>query len=70
MPPIVIPTLVRYALGAAGAAVAAIWAAKQARRVNEELERVRNAGTVDPASREGLQTLRRDPRTGEWRLDS
>jgi hypothetical protein len=38
---------------------------KEVRRINEELERVKNAAAVDRGS---LPTLRRDPRTGEFRL--
>jgi hypothetical protein len=39
---------------------------KEVRRINAELDQVK-AGS-DPAVREGLPTLRRDPRTGEWRV--
>jgi hypothetical protein len=39
---------------------------KEVRRVNAELDRVK-AGS-DPAVREAFPTLRRDPRTGEWRI--
>jgi hypothetical protein len=67
MPPIVISPLIKFALGALGAAAALIWAAKEMRRL-EELARVNAAATMDPAARGALPTLRRDPRTGEWRI--
>jgi hypothetical protein len=63
MPPLVIPPLVKFVLGAAGAAALVHWAVKEARRIGEELERVK-VQAVDQA----LPTLRRDPVTGEWRV--
>ena len=66
MPPLVISPLVRLALGAVGTGVVLRWVVKEVRRVNAELDRVK-AGS-DPAVRQGLPTLRRDPRTGEWRV--
>jgi hypothetical protein len=36
-------------------------------RVNSELDGVRARAQVDPADRKSLPTLRRDPRTGEYR---
>ena len=66
MPPLVISPLVRLALGAVGTGVVLRWVVKEVRRVNAELDRVK-AGR-DPAVREALPTLRRDPRTGEWRI--
>lgn len=71
MSPLVIPTLVRFALGAMGAAAAVHWAVKEARRINQELDRAKArakaAKAVDPR-REALPTLRRDPVSGEWRV--
>jgi hypothetical protein len=67
MPPLVVPTLVKFALGAAGAAAIVHWAVKEARRIGEELDRVK-VRTVDPFQREALPTLRRDSATGEWRV--
>jgi hypothetical protein len=67
MPPLVIPQLIKFALGAAGAAALVHWAVKEARRIGEELGRVK-AMAVDPLRREALPTLRRDPATGEWRV--
>jgi hypothetical protein len=67
MPPLVIPPLVKFALGAAGAAALVHWAVKEARRIGEELARVK-VRAVDPFRREALPTLRRDPATDEWRV--
>ena len=67
MPPLVIPPLVKFALGAAGAAALVHWAVKEARRIGEELDRIK-VRVVDPTQREALPTLRRDPVTGEWRV--
>ena len=66
MPPLVIPPLVKLALGAAGAAAVVHWAVKEARRLSEELDRLKVR--VEPFRREALPTLRRDPATGEWRV--
>jgi hypothetical protein len=38
------------------------------RRINAELERVKAAPVPDSAARQELPTLRRDPRTGDWRV--
>jgi hypothetical protein len=67
MPPLVIPPLVKVALGAVGAAAIVHWAVKEARRINQELDRMK-VRAVDPVRRETLPTLRRDPSTGEWRV--
>jgi hypothetical protein len=67
MPPLVIPPLVKLALGALGAAAVVHWLVREARRVTAELDRVRVRAT-DPFRRELLPTLRRDPATGEWRV--
>jgi hypothetical protein len=68
MPPILIPPLARIALGALGAGAAIHWVAKELRRLNEEFERARSASAVDAAVRSTFPTLRRDPRSGEWRV--
>jgi hypothetical protein len=68
MPPIVIPYLVKVALSTVGAAAVVHWVVKEVRRINEEIDRVRAASTIDPVAREALPTLRRDPGTGEWRV--
>jgi hypothetical protein len=67
MPPFVIPTLVRIALGAAGAAAIVHWAVKEMRRLSEDLDRAKTA-KVESVRREALPTLRRDPVSGEWRI--
>jgi hypothetical protein len=66
MPPLVVPSLVKLALGAVGAAAVVHWAVKEARRFAEELDRVKVR--ADQFRREALPTLRRDPATGEWRV--
>jgi hypothetical protein len=68
MPPLVIPPLVKWAMVTLGGAAITHWLVKEIRRVNEELDRVRAAPAMDPKSHKGLPTLRRDPKTGEWRL--
>jgi hypothetical protein len=68
MPPLVITSLARIALGIIGTAAVVHWAVKEARRINQELDQARTAKTVDPLRREALPTLRRDPMTGEWRV--
>ena len=68
MPPFVIPPLVKLALAALGAAAVAHWAAREMRRINDELDRLRTASSVDAAARRKFPTLRRDPRTGVWRV--
>ena len=66
MPPIVVSPLVRLALGVLGTGIIVRWVVKEARRINAELDRVK-AGS-DPSVRGTLPTLRRDARTGEWRV--
>ena len=68
MPPIIIPPLVKLALGAAGAAAIVHWVVKEVRRINEEISRVTSTPVADRAQRQAMPTLRRDPRSGDWRL--
>ena len=68
MPPLVISPLLMVALGALGAGAVAHWVTKEVRRIGAELERVRTASAVDPTTRQAFPTLRRDPRTNEWRV--
>ena len=68
MPPIVITPLVKMALGAAGAAAIVHWIVKEVRRINEEISRVEAQPAFDRMQRRAMPTLRRDPRTGDWRL--
>lgn len=57
------PPLIVWGVGLLGSAVIARLALREARRINRELDEVRQASSrTEPA-----QTLRRDPRTGAWR---
>ena len=68
MPPLVIPPLVKLALGVLAAGAVIHWVGKEVRRINLELERVRTATAIDPVVRKALPTLRRDPGSGDWRV--
>jgi hypothetical protein len=68
MPPLLIPSLARIAIGVLGAGAAVHWFVKEVRRINEELDRVKRATTVDANTRSTFPTLRRDPHSGEWRV--
>jgi hypothetical protein len=68
MPPFVIPPLVKFALGALGGGAIIHWVVKEVRRINAELDRVKTASAIDPPTRPELPTLRRDPRSGDWRV--
>jgi hypothetical protein len=68
MPPFLISPLMKFAVGAFGAAAMVHWAVREVRRVNEGLARAKAAKVVDPMHKEVLPTLRRDPTSGEWRL--
>jgi hypothetical protein len=68
MPTFVISPLVKLALGALGAGAIVHWVVKEARRINAEIDRMKAAPVADPVARQALPTLRRDPRTGEWRV--
>jgi hypothetical protein len=68
MPPFIIPPLVKWAAIALGGAAITRWVVKEVRRVNEELDRVRAMPAMDPVTRKRMPTLRRDPKTGQWRL--
>jgi hypothetical protein len=65
MPSFLVSPLLKWTLAALGAGVVVHWAVKEARRVNEELERVRRAAKV--TDRETMPKLRRDPVSGEYR---
>jgi hypothetical protein len=67
MPPIFLTPLMKWTLVAAGGAMVVHWVVKEARRVNEELDRAKRA-SVRISEREHLPTLRRDPSSGEFRL--
>jgi hypothetical protein len=62
----VIPPLVKWTLGALGAAVAVHWVVKEVRRVNEELDQAK--ARVRVTDSKVYPTLRRDPHTGEYRV--
>jgi len=66
MPPLVIPPLIKFALGTVGAAAIVHWAVREVRRLNQELERAK-AAKLSIRS-EYLPKLRRDPVSGVWRL--
>jgi hypothetical protein len=68
MPTFVISPLVKLALGALGAGAIAHWVVKEVRRINAELDRMKAAPVADAVARQELPTLRRDPRSGEWRV--
>jgi len=68
MPPIFIPPLLKLVLGALGAGAVIHWVAKEVRRVNAELDRVKNATAIERDQREQMPTLRRDPQSGDWRV--
>ena len=67
MPSLLLSPLVKWSLAAMGGAMIVHWAVKEARRINEELEQARRvkARITDAENR---PTLRRDPRTGDYRL--
>lgn len=65
MPPILLSPLVKWTLAVVGGAMVVHWVVKEARRVNEELERAKRAVRI--SERDKFPTLRRDPSTGEYR---
>jgi hypothetical protein len=68
MPSIFISPLVKITIGVLGAGAVIHLIAKEVRRLNEELDRVRTTPTVDASVRRTFPTLRRDPHSGEWRV--
>jgi hypothetical protein len=67
MHPILLSPLVKWSLAALGGAMVIHWAVKEARRINEELDQaIRVKARI--TDQENRPTLRRDPRTGEYRL--
>ena len=62
MPPVLAVTLALM-----GAAALVRWCVKEAHRVNNELDDIRATAPAEPVDRDTLPTLRRDPRTGEYR---
>ena len=59
--------LMVLSLGMVGAATLMRWCVREVRRVNSELDAMRAQASVEPIDRRALPTLRRDPRTGEYR---
>ena len=66
MPPLLLSPLVKWSFVALGGAMVVHWVVKEARRINEELDNARRV-RVPIADQENRPTLRRDPRTGEYR---
>lgn len=66
MPPILISPIVKWAFAAAGGAMIVHWVVKEMRRINEELDQAQRAAKL--SDNERRPTLRRDPRSGEYRL--
>lgn len=64
MHPFIVSPLVKWTLGALGAAAVVHWVVKEVRRINEELDQ---AKTVRIPERERRPTLKLDPFTGEYR---
>jgi len=67
MPPILLSPLVKWSFVALGGAMVVHWVIKEARRINEELDNAKRV-RVPIADQENRPTLRRDPRSGEYRL--
>jgi len=61
------PPVLAVALGLMGAAALVRWCVKEVHRVNDELDGIRGTASVEPVDRDALPTLKRDPRTGEYR---
>jgi hypothetical protein len=55
------------ALGIMGTAVLLRWCVREVRRVNAELDAVRQPQAADRIDRDSLPKLKVDPRTGEYR---
>ena len=61
------PPVFALALGVMGAAVLVRWCVKEVQRVNAELDELRGRSAAEPVDRDALPTLKRDPRTDEYR---
>jgi len=68
MPPVVFSAIAKVALGVLGAGAVIHWLNKEIRRINDELERVRDDTPADAGMRQTFPTLRRDPQSDEWRV--
>jgi len=69
MPPVGIPTVVVWALGAVGALVLAKCIKDEWHRVNAELHPSNGARTTEHSERAQITVLRRDPKTGIYHAD-
>jgi len=67
MPPLIIPPLVKWTLGAVGATAAIVWIVKEVRRINRELDKIKPARVTDAVDPRAFPTLRPDPESGEYR---
>jgi hypothetical protein len=67
MAPFLIPPLVKAAIGAVAGTAAVVWAVREYRRLSDEIERAKMVKITEPIRRDQLPTLRRDPRTGDYR---
>ena len=56
------PPVILFAIGVVGAAVLVRWCAREAQRVNAELNDVRARAAVEPIDRNALPKLKRIPR--------
>jgi len=65
MPPVLLSPFVKWTLAIVGGAMVVHWVVKEARRINEELDRAKRAVRI--SERDNFPTLRRDPSTGEYR---
>ena len=59
--------LLAVTLGMVGAVALVRWCMKEVQRVNSELDSMRGQAPVDAVDRNALPTLRRDPKSGEYR---
>ena len=61
------PPVISVTLGLLGVAALARWCVREMHRVSAELDGIRAMSAAEPIDRNRLPTLRRDPRTGEYR---
>jgi hypothetical protein len=61
------PPVLAIALGLMGVAALARWCVNEVHRVNAELDNIRGVAAGEAVDRDSLPTLKRDPKTGEYR---
>lgn len=61
------PPVFALALGLMGTAVLVRWCVREVRRVNAELDEMRERPAGEAIDRKGLPKLKQDPDTGEYR---